>query len=113
MLTIVRYEYVRDLQRSRFPRINALDLEQFRYQLGHIQSCHTVVTMEEVIWAVRGRADLPENAALLTFDDGFIDHYTSVFPLLEERGWQGCFFPSSQPILQHTVLDVHKLHFVL
>ncbi|HOQ86548.1 MAG TPA: polysaccharide deacetylase family protein [Phycisphaerae bacterium] len=114
MLTIVMYHYVRDLERSRFPRIKGLSLEAFRGQLDYLQRRHTVVTMEEVMFAVEGSpADLPDDAALLTFDDGFIDHYTNVLPLLDERGWQGSFFVPTRPLLEKKVLDTHKLHFIL
>jgi len=49
----------------------------------------------------------------LTFDDGYSDHFANVFPLLDERGIQGCFFPPAQAVLEHKVLDVNKIHFVL
>jgi peptidoglycan/xylan/chitin deacetylase (PgdA/CDA1 family) len=114
MLTIVMYHYVRDLQPSRFPRIKGLDLRSFRGQLEYLSRRHSVVTMEEVMYAVQGSpADLPDDAALLTFDDGLVDHFTNVLPLLDERGWQGSFFPPARPVMEHKVLDVHKLHFVL
>jgi peptidoglycan/xylan/chitin deacetylase (PgdA/CDA1 family) len=32
------------------------------------------------------------NRAALTFDDGFLDHYTNVFPLLQDYGITGTFF---------------------
>jgi hypothetical protein len=49
----------------------------------------------------------------LTFDDGFADHYHNVFPLLLKHGIPGCFYVAAKPMLEHAVLDVHKLHFVL
>lgn len=114
MLTIVMYHYVRDLKRSRYPRIRGLDIRGFRGQLDYLQHRHTVVTMEEVMYAAQGSpADLPADAALLTFDDGFMDHYATVLPLLDERGWQGSFFVPTRPLMERKVLDVHKLHFVL
>lgn len=113
MLTIVMYHYVRDLRRSRFPRIKGLDRADFRGQLEYIARHYAVVTMEEVVSATAGDGELPPNAALLTFDDGFVEHFTTVLPLLDERGWQGSFFPSAGPVLRHEVLDVHKIHFVL
>lgn len=114
MLTIIMYHYVRDLKRSRFPRIRGRDVRDFRGQLDYLQHRHTVVTMEEVMYAAQGSpADLPADAALLTFDDGFVDHYTTVLPLLDERGWQGSFFAPTRPVLDRKMLDVHKLHFVL
>jgi peptidoglycan/xylan/chitin deacetylase (PgdA/CDA1 family) len=36
-----------------------------------------------------------------------------VFPFLAERNIQGCFFPAAQAVLEHKILDVNKIHFVL
>jgi peptidoglycan/xylan/chitin deacetylase (PgdA/CDA1 family) len=112
-LTIVMYHYVRDLVRSRYPKIKGRTVEEFRRQLDHIASCYTVVTAQQVAAAVRGEDTMPENAAWLTFDDGYLDHYTNVFPLLFERGWQGSFFPPSQTVLDGKLLDVNRIHFIL
>ena len=49
----------------------------------------------------------------LTFDDGYLDHFTTVFPLLHERGWQGSFFPPVRPCRDYVLLDVNKVHFTL
>lgn len=114
MLTIVMYHYVRDATGTRFPQLKALATAAFEGQLAHIARHYTVVRMEDVIAAsLDAPGMLPANAALLTFDDGFREHYTYVVPRLAERGWQGAFFPSSRPILRHAVLDVHKTHFIL
>jgi peptidoglycan/xylan/chitin deacetylase (PgdA/CDA1 family) len=107
------YHYVRDLGRSRYPKIKGRTVEEFKRQLDHIAHCYTVVTAQQVAAAVRGEDAVPENAAWLTFDDGYLDHYTSVFPLLFERGWQGSFFPPSQTVLDGKLLDVNKIHFIL
>ena len=112
-LTIVMYHYVRDLERSRFPAIKGLSLERFRRQLDYIGSRYTPVTVEAVLASMEGTARLPENAILLTFDDGYSDHFANVFPLLDARRIQGCFFPPAQAILEHRVLDVNKIQFVL
>jgi hypothetical protein len=112
-LTIVMYHYVRDLARSRYPRIKGRTLEEFRGQLDYIASRFTVVTAQQVVAAICGEEPIPENAAWLTFDDGYLDHYTNVFPLLFERGWQGAFFPPSQTVLNGKLLDVNKIHFIL
>jgi peptidoglycan/xylan/chitin deacetylase (PgdA/CDA1 family) len=112
-LTIVMYHYVRDLVRTRYPGINGLDTTAFHRQLDHLQSTSTIVRMEDVHEAVRGRAELPPDAALLTFDDGYADHYTVVFPILHERGLQGSFFAPVAPVRDGALLDVNRVHFVL
>lgn len=113
-LTIVAYHYVRDLGRSRYPAIKGLTIERFRRQLDYIQNRYTPISAED-LWEALSfpKRDLPANAILLTFDDGYVDHFANVFPLLDSRGIQGCFFPPAQPILEHKLLDVNKIHFVL
>ena len=113
-VTIVMYHYVRDLKRSRFPAIKGLSLERFQRQLDHIQANFTPIGVQDVIEALSDtKLDLPVNSILLTFDDGYIDHFLTVFPMLEARSMRGCFFPSGQAVLEHTVLDVNKIQFVI
>jgi peptidoglycan/xylan/chitin deacetylase (PgdA/CDA1 family) len=113
-LTIVMYHYVRDVQGTRYSALKARSVSEFRNQLRYVTRHYTPVTVEQVIRAARSPEEtLPERAILLTFDDGFVDHYETVFPLLAEAGVQGAFFPAAKPITDECVLDVHKLHFVL
>jgi peptidoglycan/xylan/chitin deacetylase (PgdA/CDA1 family) len=113
-VTIVMYHYVRDLEHSRFPAIKGLSAEGFGRQLDYIQARYTPITAEDLIRALSSaKNELPTNSILLTFDDGYIDHFTNVFPLLDARGIQGCFFPSAQTLAENVVLDVNKIQFVL
>ena len=113
MLTIVMYHYVRDLRRSRFPGIKGLDLSLFREQLDYLVRNYQPVTMEQVLAAYGGEEKLPKNAVLLTFDDGYVDHYQYVFPLLDERKLQGSFFPPGAACLERRTLGVNKIHYAL
>src|SRR5712691_11782643 len=113
MLTIVMYHYVRDLARTRFPEIRGLSTDRFEGQLDSLTKHYTVCRPDEVVAAVQGDTVLPPHACLLTFDDGLRDHYTTVFPRLEERGIAAVFCPAARPVQEHTVLDVHMIHFVL
>jgi peptidoglycan/xylan/chitin deacetylase (PgdA/CDA1 family) len=113
-LTIVMYHFVRDLANSRFPRIRGLTRTDFIGQLKYIARHYTVIRAEDLVAAVQDPSvELPPRALLLTFDDGYLDHFLNVFPLLDEMGWQGCFFPPGKAIVEKQVLDVNKIHFVL
>jgi peptidoglycan/xylan/chitin deacetylase (PgdA/CDA1 family) len=112
-LTIVMYHYVRDLAHSRFPDIKGRDVREFRKQLEHIAANYTVVTAADVMAASLDEKPLPDNACWLTFDDGYLDHFTCVLPLLNEFGFQGSFFPPVRTIVERDVLDVNKAHFIL
>lgn len=113
-VTIVMYHYVRDLEYSRFPAIKGLSLHRFQRQLEYIQAHFTPISIDHIFQALSdpGR-ELPPNAILLTFDDGYIDHFENVFPLLDAKGIAGCFFPPARAVLEHKVLDVNKIQFVL
>jgi len=111
-INIVMYHYVRNLGRSRYPTIKGLDISLFRRQIDFLHSHFTIIRMEDMLSALDG-GELPDNAALLTFDDGYIDHYTTVFPILDEIGVQGSFFPPSTILENARVLDVNKIHFIL
>lgn len=112
-LYISMYHYVRDLKHSRYPEIKGLDKILFRQQIEFMKNNFNVVTMEQVIDAVEGKSELPENALLLTFDDGYIDNYTFVLPVLEEYGVQGSFFIPGKTFATHQLLDVNKIHYIL
>lgn len=112
-LYISMYHYTRDLIHSRYPEIKGMDVALFRKQLEFFSKNFKVVRMEDVIAAISVGKKLPENALLLTFDDGYIDHYTYAFPLLEEFGFQGSFFIPGKTFTTHQLLDVNKIHYIL
>ena len=113
-LSIVMYHYTRDLANSRYPAIKGLDKELFRQQLDFFQEKFQVVTMEQVMEAWNSpNGSLPDNALLLTFDDGYIDNFTVAMPLLQERHMQGTFFIPGKTIAENVLLDVNKIHFIL
>jgi peptidoglycan/xylan/chitin deacetylase (PgdA/CDA1 family) len=107
------YHYVRPLDWTRYPDINGLNVRAFDHQLAHLEANYEFVTRADVLAAIDGRRSLPEDAAILTFDDGLADHYDTVLPRLSARDIQGWFFPPSRPIREDVVLDVHKIHFLL
>ncbi len=112
-LYISMYHYTRDLPHSRYPHIKGMDVGIFRQQLEFFKENFNVVRMEDVIEAVCHGGMLPENALLLTFDDGYADNFTYAFPILEEYGLHGSFFIPGKTFAEHTLLDVNKIHYIL
>lgn len=113
-VTVVMYHFVRNLRYSRYPAIKGLDTVDFAGQLEYIRKHYNVVRMQDVIAAAQDpAAELPERALLLTFDDGYADHYQNVFPVLDEFDLPGAFFPPARAVLERRVLDVNKIHFLL
>jgi len=112
-LTMVCYHYVRELKKSRYPAIHGLEYASFQDQLDVLLEKYEPVTSADVAAAVRGDVDLPEKALLLTFDDGYLDHFTYVLPELMARNISGLFFVPVSVTRRKQVLDVNKIHFII
>lgn len=112
-LYISMYHYVRDLKNSRYPEIKGMDVSVFKKQIEFYRAHFHPVTVEEVIDAIERNIELPENSLLLTFDDGYIDHFNMVFPILQENQMQGSFFIPGKTFNEDVLLDVNKIHFIL
>ena len=102
-LTIVMYHYVRD-----GGPVHARTVAELEAQFDLVAQCYEVLRTGDV--AAR---TWPENACLLTFDDGLREHLETVAPALEARGLTGCFCVPAQPILERRVLDVQKTQWLL
>lgn len=114
-LYISMYHYTRDIKHSRYPQIKGLDKELFKTQIEYFKNKFNIVTMEQVIESIQTGESyrLPDNALLLTFDDGYIDNYTVAYPILEEYGLQGSFFIPGKTFATHQLLDVNKIYYIL
>lgn len=112
-LTIVMYHYVRELRRTRYPKIKGLNISEFKHQIEFLRSRYSFVSMEDVLEAIYNDKKLPQNSVLLTFDDGYIDHYRNVFPILKLNGIQGVFSMPAKILNERKLLDVNKIHYIL
>ncbi len=63
-------------------QVNHVDVESFERIVQLVRSRYEVVTLDEVVAAVRGEASLPANAAALTFDDAYRSVLELADPLL-------------------------------
>lgn len=112
-VAIVMYHYVRPIAGSAWPGVRGREVDEFDGQLAWLQRNRTLVSMDDVVAAATAGAALPPDAALLTFDDGLRDHHVHVLPRLVAAGVTAAFFPPSLPLVEATVLDVHRIQFVL
>ncbi|MGK7887900.1 MAG: polysaccharide deacetylase family protein [Leptolyngbyaceae cyanobacterium] len=67
-------------------------VEEFEAHLELIQaSGATPISMDDLVGHLRTGMPLPPKPVLLTFDDGYLGHYTHVYPLLKQYGYPGLF----------------------
>jgi peptidoglycan/xylan/chitin deacetylase (PgdA/CDA1 family) len=110
---IIMYHYIRPIKNSHYPKINGLEIKEFEKQITFFEKKFNFISGEEIIDLIYENKSIPKNSIILTFDDGFNDHFSNVFPILKKKQIQGLFFPSLKPIIEKKVLDVHKIHFIL
>jgi len=103
------YHYVRR-DSSIYPNFNHLKIEDFEKQLDFFQKKYGFISKEQFLDCVDTGKDL--SGVILTFDDGFKDHYENVLPLLKERNICGFFYiPTAHYKKQDKrLLGVHQIH---
>lgn len=112
-ISVVMYHYVRPLEHTRYPKIKGLDFEGFRRQVDFLKEHFDIISMAELIAVLDGKHEITSPSAILTFDDGFVDHMNYVLPVLHDAGLEGSFFPPALPVMDGEMLDVHRIHFIL
>lgn len=92
---ILMYHYVSplpgDADDIRVGLTVAPDVFRVQMELLKAQGYETV-SLYDLHAALLTGAPLPSQPVILTFDDGYSDHYTTVFPVLRELGFTATFF---------------------
>jgi peptidoglycan/xylan/chitin deacetylase (PgdA/CDA1 family) len=58
-----------------------LSLLEFMERVQHLRENYAMARLEDCVETVGKGARVPRNSVVLTFDDGFVDIYTSVYPV--------------------------------
>ena len=104
----IMYRYIREFD-SNIPNFKFLEMNDFKKQLDWFESEFGFITPDEFDKILVGDTSLVNSdKIILTFDDGFSDHYEYVYPELLKRGLWGFFYISTGPYSSHKVLDVHR-----
>lgn len=108
----IMYHYVRpDVARE--PDYYHLSASDFQRQLDYFESEFGFVDREEFVTAIRTDGSAAPPGVVLTFDDGFRDHYETVFRELQKRDLWGIFYVPTGPYVNGNLLDVHRTHVLL
>ncbi len=91
-LPIVMYHGVSDEFYTETPFM--ISVEMFQNDLEYLQNNgYSTIFVADLIDFVYNGIPLPQNPILLTFDDGYTDNYTNVYPLLQSYGMKGIICP--------------------
>lgn len=112
-ITVIMYHYVREIKNSKHPNIKGLELSNFKSQLEYLKKNYTIISAEDLISLHETRYSFKTPPCLLTFDDGYSDHYNYVYPLLKRHKIKGAFYPSAITSKEEIVLDINKIHYLM
>jgi peptidoglycan/xylan/chitin deacetylase (PgdA/CDA1 family) len=94
-LTVLNYHRIDDPYRKGFdtfrPNVSAGTAEFVR-QMDYVSQNYRVVSGADLVAFINTGRALPPRAALITFDDGYLDNYTNAFPILKSRNLPAIIF---------------------
>ena len=94
--TILQYHHVS----SETPPVTSISPDKFAEHMAYLNENHTVISMDKALEAVKSDTPLPENAVVITFDDGFANIYENGSPLLKKYEFPFVIFVNPDQIGQ-------------
>jgi peptidoglycan/xylan/chitin deacetylase (PgdA/CDA1 family) len=92
-LLVLNYHRIGNVADAAFdPDVYSATAEDFDWQVAYLKSRFGVVSLDEAIDWTAHPARAKGAAALITFDDGYVDNFRTAFPILRARGVQATFF---------------------
>lgn len=96
-LTVLNYHRIDWLDKNQDmfqPNISASP-QAFDEQMAFVAKWYRVISLQELTdWLLHNKP-LPPHAALITFDDGYLDNYTHAFPILKKYDFSAVIYLTS------------------
>ncbi|MFG5086319.1 polysaccharide deacetylase family protein [Campylobacter lari] len=110
----IMYHYIRNSDKN-FPYFRYLSVDNFKKQLDYFEQEFGFVNYDDFISLSKDFAYFHrlKDKILLTFDDGFLDHYKFVMDELIKRKTFGIFFIPTGIYVKRKALDVHRIHYLI
>jgi peptidoglycan/xylan/chitin deacetylase (PgdA/CDA1 family) len=103
------YHYVREDDID-YPYFDHLNVSIFRKQLDYFSDNFGFLSKEEYFSSL-SNGNI-KNGVVLTFDDGFKDHYKYVLPELKKRNIWGIFYVPTKIFSSKKILGVHRIQYL-
>lgn len=88
-VSVLMYHMIGDIQNNAAVMTEA----NLRLQMNYLRDHgYHPITMQELYDYITKGAPLPEKPVCITFDDGYLDSYTIVYPLMKEYGFPWTLF---------------------
>ncbi len=112
-LKIVMYHYVTNRKDKIKKNFNYLSIKKFENQIKYFKNNFEIINPNDMHIFIKQENVKINKSILLTFDDGYLDHYKNVLPILEKNKIKAIFYPVVSSITKNRILDVNKIHLIL
>lgn len=112
-MRIVTYHYVREQASLGQPQLNVLPVEIFHDQIKYLKRAGRIVTAAEVIEKIANNEAMADMDTLLTFDDGYVDHWQNAWPVLAGEHVTGLFFISTRAVWERKLTETNQIQLIL
>ena len=85
------YHYVREIKKSKFPNLKGLEFKDFKRQINFFSNNFNILSNNDFVEILKSKKIPKKKSILLTFDDGYIDHWKFVFPYLKKKKFLDVF----------------------
>lgn len=112
-VNIITYHYIRDKDNNKiFNFFNYLDLKKFKNQILYFKKKSSIINENQFIDILYSKKLPRKPCVLLTFDDGYKDHFTNVMPVLLDQKIKGLFYITTDAF-EEKILDVNKIQLIV
>jgi peptidoglycan/xylan/chitin deacetylase (PgdA/CDA1 family) len=113
-LTIVTYHFVRNRNCNKiFRNLKYLHVNKFKKQIFFFKKNYNFIDPNFLDLYQSGKKKIPNKPILLTFDDGYKDHFKYVFPILKKNGIKAIFFPITSTINTSKIIQANIIQLLL
>ena len=107
------YHYIIGKERKIFPDLKGISLDNFKKQIKYFKKNCNILNQDDFLEILEKKKIPTKPSIVLTFDDGYIDHYKHAFTYLNKYKISGIFYPPVNSTKSKKILDVNKMHFIL
>lgn len=90
-----------------------LPFVKFESQINFLKKHYSIISLREAAQKLKRKERLPDNAAVITFDDGYRNNYTVAYPLLKKLNVPATIFLATNFISRKDFLWHDELYLIL
>jgi peptidoglycan/xylan/chitin deacetylase (PgdA/CDA1 family) len=110
---ILMYHRVFDLgDEEEFPfYLVGPDTKMFERQIEYLTKRYNLLNLDEFAYLYQEEKDIPPNTVIITIDDGYIDCYNNIFPILKKYNCPATMFLSTGYVNSNSLFWVDELAY--